>query len=398
LWWAGKDKFWGSITDAFDNFDPNFLGDAGPISRSVGSGPVDTINWLVALQRLLAGTGGAIVSCRSSSFDEPLTPTNFNPKIPVTQGTANVNVVKVDDSAVFVQQNGRRVMEASSSTQQNDYGLTDLTELVPEVGSPGIIGLAVQRQPDTRVHCVRSDGTVAMLLFNKAEEIVCWVDIETDGLILAACVLPGTDEDSVYYVVQRTKADLSTVICLEKWALESEAAGGQENLQADSYVTGSGSSISGLGHLEGLEVVAWGDGQSLGTFTVSSGVVSLGANYNTVMAGLHYRGRFKGSKLAHASPNGYVGLAAQKRIHELGLILANCHAKGIKFGQDFTTMDELPDISSFAAVDPDFVWESYDEGFVSIPGEWTTDARLCLEANAPKPVTILAAIMNVTRN
>lgn len=397
LWWAGKDKFWGSITDAFDRFDPNFLGDAGPISRSVGSGPIDRINWLVFLQRLLAGTAGSVVSCRSSSFDEPLTPTNFNPKTPVTQGTARVNVAKVDESAVYVQQNGSRVIELAWDPSKNDYGATDLTELVPEIGSPGIVVIAVQRQPDTRVHCVRSDGTVGMLLFNKAENVVCWVDIETSGLVKDVCVLPGTVEDSVYYEVQRTDGFLISRICLEKWALERECVGGQANLQADSFVVGSNvSTLTGLSHLNGQQVVVWADGRDRGTFNVVGGEVVLGATYVTVMAGRPYTAQFKGAKLAHVTQRGYVGLVMPKKIHEIGLILANCHAKGLRFGQNFDTMDELPDIEEFAAVDPNSIHDAYDKRMLALPGEWDVDARLCLEASAPRPVTVMAAILNIS--
>jgi hypothetical protein len=396
LWWAGKDKFWGSITDAFDRFDPNFLGDAGPISRSIGSGPVDKINWLVALQRLLAGTGGSIVSCRSSSFDEVLTPTNFNPKIPVTQGSAAVNVVKIDESAIYVQQNGKRVIELSATPSNNDYGVTDLTELVPEVGSPGIVWLAVQRQPDTRVHCGRSDGTVALLVFNKAENVVCWVDIETQGNVIDGCVLPGIEEDSVYYVVERTQGGGNVTTCLEKWAMESECVGGLANLQADSFVVGTNvSTLSGLDRFYGLTLVVWADGKDRGEFLVTGSSINLGATYNTVMAGLPYTAQFKGARLAHATKEGYVGLSMPKRIHEIGLILSNCHAKGIRFGQNFDTMDELPDIENFADVDPDSVHETYDKDFIALPGEWETDARLCLEAQAPRPATVLAAVLNM---
>jgi hypothetical protein len=34
LWWAGKDRVWGSVSDGFDNFDDTTVGDSGPISRS----------------------------------------------------------------------------------------------------------------------------------------------------------------------------------------------------------------------------------------------------------------------------------------------------------------------------------------------------------------------------
>jgi hypothetical protein len=55
LWFAGRDKIWGSVSDAYTSFDIDFEGDAGPINRSVGFGPVDTINWLLDLSRLIVG-------------------------------------------------------------------------------------------------------------------------------------------------------------------------------------------------------------------------------------------------------------------------------------------------------------------------------------------------------
>jgi hypothetical protein len=107
----GTDKIWGSVSDAYTSFDIDTEGDAGPINRSVGFGPVDTINWLLPLGRLIVGRQGAETSVRSGSFDEPLTPTNFTLKDCSTQGSAPVAAVKIDTRGVFVQQSNRRVFE-----------------------------------------------------------------------------------------------------------------------------------------------------------------------------------------------------------------------------------------------------------------------------------------------
>ena len=40
------------------------------------------------------------------------------------------------------------------------WGLVTMPAIVPRIGYPGIVRAAVQRQPDTRIHFVRSDGTV----------------------------------------------------------------------------------------------------------------------------------------------------------------------------------------------------------------------------------------------
>lgn len=207
LWWAGKNGIWGSVSDAFDSFDASVVGDSGPINRTIGSGPVDDINFILALQRLILGAQGAEKSVRSTTFDEPLTPTNFNIKDASTQGSAAVAAVKVDSRGLFVQRNGVRVYELSFDTSSFDYASTDLTALVPDLCSPGIKKIAVQRQPDTRIHCVLTNGTAIVGVIDRVENVLAWQLVETDGAIEDAVVLPGAAgsfEDSVYYVVQRT--------------------------------------------------------------------------------------------------------------------------------------------------------------------------------------------------
>lgn len=398
--WAGKDKALLSITDAFDSFDEDFEGDAGPISRSIGSGPVDTINWILPLQRLLLGGEMAEHSCRSSALDEPLTPTNFNIKPASTQGSARVQAVKVDTRGVYVQRGGIRIFELDIDDRGVDYGSVDLTQLVPEIGKPAITRMAVQRQPDTRIHCVRSDGTAAVLVNDKRENVLAWVEVETDGEIVDVITMPadtGVDEDRVYYVVARD-VDGTTIYCLEKWALESECTGGTLNKQADSFVTFTNSpasaTVTGLTHLIGENVVVWYDGKCpedadglIKTYLVNgSGQITLDEAASTGVVGRAYRARFKSAKLGTA-------LTAHKRIAELGLVLADTHAKGLKFGVDFTAMDNLPLRYEGAVVDPDLVYTEFDQEPIPMPGGWSTDTRLCLEANAPRPVTVMAAIV-----
>lgn len=398
LFWAGKDKFWGSVTDQFYTFDPEFAGDAGPIDRSIGYGPVDSINWLLSLNRLIAGSDGSEISCRSSSFNEPLTPTNFTPKDSSNQGSANVAAVKVDARGIFVQRNGKSIYELAYDVAGEDYVPEELTKLAPDVGAPGVVALAAQRKPDTRVHAVLADGTVAVMVYDPLENVVCWLKVETDGLVEDVCVLPGVVEDQVYYIVNRTIGGVP-VRYLEKWALESEARGGAVNKLADSFVYSAGASdtITGLGHLEGRSVVIWGDGKDLGSATVNGGVVLLDAVRSNRCAGLPYEARFKSSKLAYAYPN-RSGLTLKKKVDHLALILADTHPEGLLFGPSFDTLDALPQVERYATVDLDAVWASYDAQAVEFPGEWDTDARVCLKAQAPRPCTVLAAIIEMETN
>lgn len=395
LWWTGDDKIKGSISDSFSSFDDEFVGDAGPIQRSIGSGPVANINWMLPLQRLLLGADGSIWSARSSSFDEPLTPTNFNLKDVSTQGSNASNAVKIDTGAIFVQRSGLRVYEATYDGSAYDYAVSELTTHIPEIGQPGIIRMAVQMQPEKRIHCVKSDGNVAIMIYDKAEEITCWIDFETDGDVEDVIVLPGTNEDQVYYQVKRT-INGATVRYFEKWANESECVGSTLNKQADAFLSGSGSgsTITGLGHLEGKSVVCWADGIDKGTFIVTSGSIPVVYTSGYVV-GLPYTARFKSTKLTYAMPDGSSTLCEKKKISRLGVIAQNMHPLGLRYGPDFDTMDDMPTTEKYAVVDGDVIWAQYDEELFPFPGDWSTDSRLCLEASAPRPVTLLAAIIQM---
>ena len=395
LWWFGRDRNWGSISDAYDSFDDEFEGDAGPISRSIGTGPVETTFWAIAVNRLLIGTGGDIKAIRSSSLDEPITPTNFNIKGIDTpaDGSANVGAAKSGTSALYVQQAGTRLYEASVGDNGYDYQASDLAVHVPEIGEPGLVKIVVQHQPEKRVHCIRSDGTVGILVYDKAEDVKCWVDFETAGDVEDAVVIPGTVEDSVYYTIKRT-INGSTVRYHEKWALESECQGGTLNKQADSFITGTGA-VDGLDHLEGEDVVVWADGEDQGTFTVTSG--DTGESFTSWVAGLAYDAEFKSTKLAYAVADG-TALTAKKRVFRLGIVARNIHPQGLMYGPDFTTMDDMPLIEDGTSVVQTTVREAYDEPAFAFPGEWDTDARLCLKASAPRPCTLLAAVLVMDTN
>lgn len=398
LWWAGRNHQWGSASDAYDSFDDTIEGDSGPISRTIGAGPVDSIFWLLSGSRLLRGAAGTIAAIRSSSLDEPVTPTNYNPKDVSTQGSANIAAAKVDTGAVYVQQGGTRLFEAVYDGTTLDYTTGDLSVHVPEIGEPAIVKVVVQRQPETRAHCIRSDGTVAILILDRVEEVKCWIDVETEGEVEDAVVLPGTVEDQVYYTVKRM-IDGGEVRYHEKWAMESECVGGTVNKQLDAFMTWSGSSslLTGFDHLEGETVPVWADGEYLGDFAVSSGNISVGVTVSDAVAGLPYTATYKSTKLAYGVEAG-TALCMKKKIHQLGVIAVNLHPQGLEYGPDFDLMDNLPLTEDYADVDQDVVREAYDEEMFTFPGEYSTDSRLCLRATAPKPVTLLACVINLETN
>jgi hypothetical protein len=418
LWMVGRDKIYASIVDAFEDYDDNFEGDAGPISRSIGEGPVQTINWILPLNRLMIGTqansaaipalkiaGNSVLSGRSSSFDEPLTPTNFNLK-------------NAAPSGAFVQRSGQNLYMLNFDINEGDYSPDDMNAAVPELCEAGITHLAVAYQPDMRIFCLRADGTHALMVVDRPEKVICWLEENTAGVIEDIDVMPGTAEDRVYLTVNRT-INGATVRYHEKFALESECRGQPIAYIADAHYRYAGAettTITGLGHLEGQTVVVWGwntvhpftaieadgtvrtVGRDMGTFTVSGAqITGLDAAVTNACVGIGYTAPFKSAKQAFAAAMG-TPLNQPKKIDHLGFILADTHSQGVKFGQDFDHLDDLPLIENEAEVDADMVHSAYDERMIPFDGEWTTDARVCLQGQAPRPATVLAFTVSMTTN
>lgn len=398
LYWAGKDKVWGSVVDDFYNFDPDYVGDAGPLNRSIGQGPVDSINWLVDLRYLIMGTDGGEFTARSTNFEDPITPSNFNLRELGTYGTAKVNPVKIDNSVVYVDKTGSRAMELIGDVEGTAQ--TELTALTPEILQPNVTRVAVQRRPDTRVHFVRCDGTVVICIYDKVEEVKCFVTVETEGLIEDVMIMPsgpGETEDRVYYVVARVVGG-AVVRYAERLALITEAVGGVTNKIADSCVEFTAgvatTAVTGLSHLEGKSVVVWGNSKDLGTYTVASGAITLSEAVTYCVVGLSYYATFRSNKLGFLTM-GAGTLSRRSRIVSAGLILKDTHENGLQYGTDASYLDALPPVESETAVPADTLWDTFDNDPITFNGTFDHDTRLILRATAPRPCTVMAAVLTM---
>ncbi len=393
MWWSGNGRNWASVPDAFLAFDPDIEGDSAPINRGVGVGAPYRTNWMLPLSHIIVGTGAAEYSIRSTSFDEPITPSNYNAKAPSTKGSANVPAVSIDDRGYFVGRNKKSLYELKYDPQTYRYQAQDVTLLCPEIGDGEFVRLAVQIEPDVRVHCIRADGTAAILVVDAVENVLCWFDLETDGLFQDVTVLPGVTEDRVFYRVSRTINGVN-VFHHEEMARFDQCVGGTINRQADSFVIGNGP-VSGLSHLEGKSVVIWGDGEDRGVGTVASGTVA-GLSFANWCAGLPYTATYKSAKLSGQTSLG-LSLSQYKRINSIGLILDRTHHDGLEFGPDFESMDRLPSVEDGAIVADGTIYDHFDQEPIGFPGLWDPNSRICLRAAAPRPCTVLAAILNVDR-
>jgi len=323
---------------------------------------------------------------------------------------------------VFVQRSKQRLFMVGPDTQTavGDYGSSELTLLVPDLLRAGVVSIAIQRQPDTRLHCALADGSVAILTYEPGEEVICWQTWSTAGAVERAMVLPGVSEDAVYYHVRRT-INGSTKRFLEKWAKESECQGDTGLMFladcSSSYTdTGRTLTLTDIApHLAGENVIVWGsldtgstphvdlspDTGSDGSqrlHTVGTGgditLTGLTDGVHHAVAGLPYQADWRSSKLAYGAQAG-TALAQSKRVAQTALVIYNTHARGLFVGDDTGALDPLPRVIEGEVVDQDKIFPTLDMIANPTPGTHKTDPRTHIRAKAPRPATVLAAIPSV---
>ncbi len=82
----------------------------------------------------------------------------------------------------------------------------------------------------------------------------------------------------------------------------------------------------------------------------------------------------------------------RKKVTRLGFIAKWLHFQGLQYGPTFTELYDLPLVEDGQNTAADTVHEDYHEDDFAFGGDWDTDSRICLQAAAPRPCTLLAAL------
>lgn len=382
LWLAGKNNLWGSISDAYSSFDRDIEGDSKSIFKTIGFGPVDSVNWLIDSGRLIMGIASDEISVRSSSFGEVLTQNNINLKPGTSQGSSPAAPLRIDDKIYYSQRSGVKIIEAEYSLNSDAHGARDLMTLNQNICSAGIKRIAVSRQPETRIYIVLSDGSARVYLFDPAEDVAAWSRITTPngGLIEDVVILPSLNEDRVYFTVNRDGTRY-----LEKMAKLSEFV----DKHTDSFkaYTSPGLTITGLPFSDGTEVNVWADSQDRGEFEVTSGTITVGSSWTNVIVGLKYNADYTSNKLGQYA--NYSVLTKRVRVFGLGMIITSLYPGALKYGYDFDNLDPMPEIEDWDNVSTTTLIDDYSHTPFEFDGNSEVDSRVSLRATGPCKIKAL---------
>ena len=141
---------------------------------TIASNQVNKIRYLKAVRTLLIGTTGGEFSVTADGTDAAVTPTNITIKRQSSFGAANVDAQPAGNAVLFLQRAKRKIRELAYNYDSDGYVAPDLTILNETVTKSGVTEMAYQQAPDSILWCVREDGVLAGLTYQRTDNVVAW--------------------------------------------------------------------------------------------------------------------------------------------------------------------------------------------------------------------------------
>lgn len=343
-----RQTVWMSQAGDFDSFAISSpLKDSDAITFTLDSGTQNKIVWMTAAKALNIGTIGnewTVVGGTQTS----ITPSNILAQKQTNNGSEPNKPLTIGETSLFIERHGRTVNEfVQDQAYYDSYKTSDLSVLAPHMTEfYSITDWAYQQTPSRIVWCIREDGAIIALTYQRDHKVVGWHRHITQGEFQALTVIPGdTREDDVWVVVKREIESVDRYY-VEKLADLQRPIDVTDSKYLDSFLVYDStpvSTVSGLDHLEGLEVGVLADGMVLPARTVASGAISLDAEYSKIIVGLAYTSEIR-PNLGDPGQNDGVALSRTQRITNLNIDFYE--SLGCKYGKDDSedgeTEEELP--------------------------------------------------------
>ena len=267
------------------------LVDSDAVTFTLDSGTQNKIQWMTSSKSLHVGTLGNEWTVTGNNRDA-LTPSNILAQRQTNSGSEPNKPLLVGITTLFVERHGRTVNEFVYDYTYDSYKTSDMAILSRHLTEQfSIVDWTYQQTPDSIIWCVREDGTLLGITYQRQHQVVGWHRHDTDGLFKAITCIPGqTREDDVWVVVRRMLGATVKYYLekLEDWFISDDAEDGRF---LDSHLVYSGAAtdtITGLGHLEGLSIGVLADGTVHPAVTVTTGEITLNRTYSLVVCGLPY--------------------------------------------------------------------------------------------------------------
>lgn len=389
-----------TFTTQTNNFDSlrvsNPARDDDAVTWTIAARQVNEIRHLLPLDTLLILTSGA--EWKTTEGDTGvLTPSTIGVRIQSYNGCSVIPPVVINSTALYVQEKGTRLRDLGYEFSSDKYTGNDLS-LMSEHLFEGftLVSMAYADEPYSIVWCVRNDGVLLGLTYQREHQVWGWHKHTTQGEFEYVATVTEDNRDAVYAIVKRT-IDGSTVRYVER--LEPrESLLAEDCFYLDSGLTYDGEPatvISGLDHLNGETVSILTDGYTVPDQVVSGGQITLTRAASKVHVGLSYLPAIETLDIDTPSPT--QTLKAQS----VSVSKVTIEVDGSRGGWVGPRQDN-GDTAPMSEIKPRFDSDNYDpialktyKSEVFIQPQWGKGGGVRIEQRAPLPMSILSIIPQI---
>ena len=392
----------------YENMDENrggTIADDDAIIYTIASNQVNAIRFMTATRTLIIGTAGGEFAVSGGGTDIAITPTNILIKKQSNNGAANVDALAVGNATLFLQRARRKLRELAYNFDVDGYVAPDLTILAEHISEGGFKQLSYQQEPNQIIWCVRNDGQLVGLTYQREQQVVAWHRHIFGGAFgsgNAVCesvaTIPTDDSEyQTYVIIKRTinGATKRYVEFIHQYDFDETDDTSFNFL--DSQLSYSGSAVTtlgGLSHLEGQTVSVLANGATHPDVTVSSGQITLARSATKVKVGLSYTSLLQTMRIDAGAQNG-TSQSKTKRIYEITARLYE--SIGIEVGPDLNNMERIPFRSSANAMNSGISVFTGDKE-IEFRGNYETDGFIFVRQTQPLPLTILSLYPRLITN
>ena len=365
---------------------------------TIASNQVNAIRYMKAVRTLVVGTTGGEFTVSADGTDASITPTNITIKKQSSFGSANVDAIPAGNAILFLQKAKRKIRELQYNFDSDGYQAPDLTILNETVTDTGINEMSYQQEPGSNIWCVRDDGVLACLTYQRSENVIAWSrhifggEFDSGNAVCesVASISGILTEDEVWVIVKRTinGATKRYVECFSDFDFDETDANDFKFL--DSHLSYSGSAtttLSGLSHLEGQTVSILADGAAHANKTVSSGAITLDRSVTKACVGLSYDSILQTMRIEGGAAEG-TSQGKTKRISKV--VLRLFETVGVKVGPSLTNLETIPfrTTSSLLSNPVDTLLSGDKE--IEFNDDYNSDGFIFIKQDQPLPCSILA--------
>ncbi len=372
--WFGK-----ADADDYENFSEGTLDTSSFTVALEGQNP---ITWLLGEDYLFMGTSGSVG--RYGINGEAHTPTSPDYREQSRNGAKNIQAQLAGNAILYIERAGRRVREFGFSLSADKYQSTDMTQISADITKGGIIDVAFQSRPDPVLWCVL-DGDIATLTYLREQNVIAWSLQNTDGDFESVAIIPSSDEDEVWVVVNRDAGRFIEQFQPRDWGSDDDDA-----WYVDAGISYSGvatTSFTGATHLANEVVSVYADGIIQPDVTVDgAGAFTLGLAAENVIVGLPYTSKLETMPLITSQEDSFF----DKKIKfiNMDLLESKTMSYSNRPGINLTKVNFF-DTAGFTAVQPLYTSTRSPKHLPWIYGG-TKKQTVYIETSEPAPLTIRA--------